>query len=343
MSFKHVHGKIMIRILHLSCAVVLENRTGISMGDEENALLREQVERFVAIFPFSDIGIIIKNATGEIVDWNQKAEDIIGYTLAEVKGKTLEMYTYSYQQELIADIMKSLAQGKTRLRQILDVKRKDGEKRTCTTFYMPIFGVGKEVIGSAVIIHDVSEEELSDKKARDLAAIFSVADAGIVLRDADGSIVDWNIGAYNILGFEKEEMIGKQSKYYAPLFSHEDLEELDSRLQQGEHIAHVEIVRNHKDGHLVSCSVSYTPIIDKNGIFTGSIAIFHDITEKKMDEKKAQNLAAIFSVGDAGIILKDTKGTILEWNVGGRLGIIPGIPSSPRERFWSGMWERVIY
>ncbi len=288
------------------------------MSNRENMLLEEQVERFASIFPFKGIGIIIKNVAGEVVEWNEEAESIIGYTLEEVRGKTTEMFTYRYQDEMIANIQKTVAQGKVSLQKILDVKRKDGSKRTCSTFYLPIFGTDQKVIGSFVILRDVTEEELADKKVHDLAAIFSVADAGIVLRDAEGDIVDWNIGAYNILGYKKEEMIGKKAKSYAPLYSHQDLDEVDKRLMQGEHIAHVEIQRNHKDGYIVECSISYTPIFDNNGVYTGSIAIFHDISEKKMDEKKAQNLAAIFSVADAGIILKDTHGTILEWNVGAR-------------------------
>ncbi len=288
------------------------------MSNRENVLLEEQIERFASIFPFSDIGITVENADGEIVDLNQEAENIIGYTLEEIKGKTCETYTYSYQAEIIASIRQAISNGKTRLLQVVDVKRKDGSKRTCTVFYVPVFGTDQKVLGSVAIFKKTSAEELADKKARDLAAIFSVADAGIVLRDAEGIIVDWNIGAYNILGFEKEEMLGKKSKSYAPLYTHEELDEVDKRLAQGEHIAHVEIQRIHKDGHIVECSLSYTPIFDSSGIFTGSVAIFHDITEKKLDEKKAQNLAAIFSVADAGIILKDTKGTILDWNVGAR-------------------------
>ncbi len=126
----------------------------------------------------------------------------------------------------------------------------------------------------------------SEEYAHRLHAIISMADAGIILKDRDGLILEWNIGAKNILGYEAEEIIGKTTKDYAPSGGLAEIDEINARLLNGEHITHVEVVRKHKDGRRIHCSASYTPILDKKSNITGSVAIFHDISEKKESERK---------------------------------------------------------
>lgn len=147
-------------------------------------------------------------------------------------------------------------------------------------------------------------------------ADISIADAGIIVTDKDGSIREWSVGAENILGYKPEEMSGKTRHSYTPEDGWEGIDRVNAQLADGEHITRVDVVRKHKDGRLIDCSASYTPIFSNDGSFNGSVAIFHDITDKKLVEQKARNLAGIVAIADAGIIVKDTKGIVLEWNIG---------------------------
>jgi len=138
------------------------------------------------------------------------------------------------------------------------------------------------------IATDVTKLKTYEAGMKHLSAIISTADAGIVVKDRRGIITEWSIGAQNILGYERDEMLGKTSKDFTPPEGHNVVSETTARLIRGEHIRHIEEIRLHKDSREVFCSISYSPITDENDIVTGFVSIFHDISErvKKDDELK---------------------------------------------------------
>ena len=137
---------------------------------------------------------------------------------------------------------------------------------------------------------DITTLKMYEAGMKNLSAIVSAADAGIIVKDRRGIITEWNIGARNILGYEKAEMVGKTSKDFAPYEGHSIIDQTTLRLLKGEHITHIEEIRRHKDGHLIDLSISYTPILGDNEAVTGYVSIFHDISEKKKIEKERKAL-----------------------------------------------------
>jgi PAS domain S-box-containing protein len=138
------------------------------------------------------------------------------------------------------------------------------------------------------IATDITKLKTYESGMKNLSAIISTADAGIIVKDRRGTVNEWNIGAMNILGFEREEMLGKTSKEFTPKAGHGMVDETMARLLKGEHIRRIDEMRLHKDGREIACSISYTPIYGDDDIITGSVSIFHDISErvKKDDELK---------------------------------------------------------
>ncbi len=136
----------------------------------------------------------------------------------------------------------------------------------------------------------ILDAEKKSIEEQNLAAIFATKDAGIIIKSTENIIVDWNIGAENILGYSREEMMGKTTHAIAPSGDYEKIDMINDMMLRGEHISHQEVVRQHKNGSLVDCSLSHTPIYDKDAKITGSISIFHDITEQKATEKRNEEL-----------------------------------------------------
>jgi PAS domain S-box-containing protein len=137
---------------------------------------------------------------------------------------------------------------------------------------------------------DITTLKTYEAGMKNLSAIVAVADAGIIVKDKRGIITEWNIGAQNILGYERSEMIGKTSKEFAPYEAHAVIDRTALRLLKGEHITHIEEQRLHKDGRAIDLSISYTPIHGDNDNVTGYVSIFHDISEKKAIEKERKEL-----------------------------------------------------
>ncbi len=250
----------------------------------------QKEQSLAAIFSVADAGIIVKDRNGVICDWNIGAQNILGYTAEEIINLTTKDYAPADSYDEIDQISARLLQGEHIAHVDVVRKHKDGTLVDCSASYTPILDDNAHVTGSVAIFHDISEKKIAEQKAENLAAIFAIADAGIILKNRDGIILDWNIGAQNILGYTPEEIVGGTTKGYAPIEGYEEIDHIGERLLQGEHIAHVDVVRKHKDGRLIDCSASYTPIRDDKDNITGSVAIFHDISEKKAIEKRHKAL-----------------------------------------------------
>ncbi len=122
-------------------------------------------------------------------------------------------------------------------------------------------------------------------------ALISNSDAGIVITDKNGNITDWSAGAEGMLGFTRAELIGKTLHYCTPEEEHKRIDEVHSVLKNGEHITSLDTIRLHRDGHHVNCACSWTPVFDDDREFSGSVAVFHDVTEKKQMERALEEAA----------------------------------------------------
>jgi signal transduction histidine kinase len=69
----------------------------------------------------------------------------------------------------------------------------------------------------------------------------------------------------------------------------DEVRDILKRLRRGEKIEHFETVRVAKDGHLVTVSLSISPIHDPGGRIIGASTIAHDITRSRMGEQSMQN------------------------------------------------------
>ena len=149
------------------------------------------------------------------------------------------------------------------------------------------------------IASDITKLKAYENGMKNLSAITAVKDAGIIVKDRRGIITEWNPGAQNILGYSRDEMIGKTFKSYKFDEDNTETEEILAKILKGEHISHAEMVRKHKNGNPVNCSVSYTPIFNDNETVSGFVTIFHDISEKKKIEEAHKVLeSTLFNLFD---------------------------------------------
>ncbi|MBU0528307.1 PAS domain S-box protein [bacterium] len=114
--------------------------------------------------------------------------------------------------------------------------------------------------------------------------LFENAPDGITQIDSNANIVDCNQGECKLLGYKKDEIIGKNVSAF---LSKESVEILNSCLptlrKEGYFEGEISIVR--KDGTIVPIRRTVNAIYDNAGIFIGAIAHSHDITNRKQAEK----------------------------------------------------------
>lgn len=167
------------------------------------------------------------------------------------------------------------------------------------------------------------EHEINSRR---FTAIMGSLEAGIVIKDKEGRILDWSPGAQNILGYTKEETLGSASSTYTHKPHRKAIAEVNRLLAEGGHTAFIRTEVTHKDGHLVLCSTSFSPIFDAHGAFNGSVVIFHDVTtekeaaqrrqevEEKLQESYRDIAAILHQIPAPLCIISEAQGSILSCN-----------------------------
>ena len=154
----------------------------------------------------------------------------------------------------------------------------------------------------------------SEKKYRNLIDTMS---EGLGTQDKDGLITYMNKRGCEMIGYTFEELIGKSVTF---LFDDENQKILSEQMatrRKGE-LQSYEIAWLHKDGRKIDTIIAPSPLFDDNGNFIGSVAVFTDITERKLaeekisaEQKKAQQY---FQFANVMLVILDHTGKVSKIN-----------------------------
>lgn len=115
--------------------------------------------------------------------------------------------------------------------------------------------------------------------------LFETSNDGYSLTDKDGYIIDANNGFSNILGYYKEDVIGRLWPEFV------DDEYLDKTYSEWEFrrsgkSGRYQVKLKRKDKSSIWALISASPIIDEKGEYTGTLVAYKDINEQKTAEEK---------------------------------------------------------
>ena len=123
------------------------------------------------------------------------------------------------------------------------------------------------------------------------ASVFATASEGVIITDAQGTILEINAAFTTVTGYTREEAIGKNprvlqsgrhgAEFYAKMWQSIN----DTGLWQGE------IWNRRKNGESYLQHITITAVKERDGIVTKYVGTFNDITKSKEAEEEIQNLA----------------------------------------------------
>jgi PAS domain S-box-containing protein len=159
----------------------------------------------------------------------------------------------------------------------------------------------------SVALHNASLFEQLKHSERQYADLYENSPDMYHSVDRNGTIVSCNITETQMLGYSKDEIIGKPLLRLYPQVLHEQVgKNLKSIFGDGRELKGVEEQIQKRDGTLVDVSVNTSVVYDRDGKPVLTRMVMRDITEKKKMETKILHAQKIDSVGNlAGGIAHD--------------------------------------
>ncbi len=240
-----------------------------------------------------------------------------------------EMFGFDSPDELLGIHIKNLVASDSWGLVDQEVKlRISGEKETSryefkcvkkdgTNFYVEVLGSRinfeeKSAVQGTII--DITERKKTEEALQEseelYRQLFDFLPYGAEILDSEGFIIDCNPSSTRLLGYTREELVGK----HITEFIHPDALHIFKtkypQILKGD-LIRTEVMMVRKDGKTLHTLRAGQPIVDnENGQIIGVLALSVDITDGKKAEREKTRLATVVEQAGEAIVITDTEGTI---------------------------------
>lgn len=254
-----------------------------------DAKLLESESRMRAIIKYEPECIKTIDTNGILIDMNPAGLEMIeADSLDQVSGRpVLDVIAPEYR-ESYANLLERVISGET-VQMEYEVLGLNGGRRWLETHAVPMKDNGQTM--HLAVTRDISERKKAEEKLHLAASVFTHAREGIVITDANGTILDINDAFSRITGYSRDEIIGQnprilsskrqEKKFYATMWR--DL------LEKGHWYG--EIWNRRKNGEIYAEMLTISSIVDSQGNIQHYVALFSDITMLKEHEHHLERIA----------------------------------------------------
>ncbi len=124
-----------------------------------------------------------------------------------------------------------------------------------------------------------------------LSAIVEGSTDGIIQMDVDGQVISWTKGAERLLGYRREEIIGKSVDIVIPPELRNEVRQAMRNQVKGDvGVVHIDTVRLNRDGQHVNVQLTRIPLKNSSGETVAFLVIFKDISENQKLQKERKQL-----------------------------------------------------
>lgn len=306
--------------------VELQARVEILLRARNSSIATEtQRSRLEAVLQQMPAGVIIAEApSGRLILSNPQATPIFSHPfrpVAEVEQYCDFTGTHPDGRPFTpaeCPLARSIRQGELVTDEEVTLTLRDGSEHTVLLRSAPILDRSGDIVAGVMIAYEITARKEAEAALHALEDRFrllveTAEDYAIYILDPDGRIVSWNIGAERIIGYQAEEILGKD---FSGQFTPEDLADgLPRRILQrtaAEGRSEDEGWRVRKDGSRYWADVVTTVLRDEHGTVQGFARIVRDVTERRQAEEALREsrerwVRVVETVAD-GIVVLDTDG-----------------------------------
>jgi PAS domain S-box-containing protein len=291
-----------VQWLGMCTAIDDQLRTRAELEDRVTARTAEldgARKRLQAVLDSStQVAIIATSSEGVITVFNRGAENMLGYTAAEIVGRhTPEIWHVGAEvmrrgEELSRELGRPIegfdalthhAREKGFDEREWTFVRKDGSRLTVNLITTAARDAAGNLGGFLGLATDITARRQAERTLRDQALILDLANDTIFIRDNRDRIIYWNQGAERLYGWTREEALGRVTH---ELFQTEFPVPLAAIQQQMMETGHWkgELVHTNRGDEILTVASSWTLQRDANGRPASVIEMNYDITARKKAE-----------------------------------------------------------
>ncbi len=309
----------------------------------------------------SDEGILVTNASNEILRVNRAFSAITGFAAEEAVGQDPHILNSGrHNADFFSSMWDAISKNGTWEGDIWN-RRKNGEDFPAHVIITAIKDDDGSVTNYVGTFSDITERTQTEAELNDahqkMASLLNSMAEGAYGVDLNGNCTFVNQSFLRILGYQSaDEVVGKHIHGLIH-HSHADGSPYPSReckmykaYRQNLNIQVDDEVFWSKDGTPIPVEYWSQPIKSENAI-QGAIATFIDITERKRAEENLRVTASVFGISQEGIFITDAQNIIIDVNpafsriTGYRseevIGKDPRLLSSGNQskEFYEAMWQ----
>ncbi|MCL6263813.1 EAL domain-containing protein [Craterilacuibacter sp. RT1T] len=257
----------------------------ISLRYQEEKQKRESMEKYRAVVEQSLVGIFIQQ-DGLLIYLNPTLAQMGGYSVDELQNVPLDSMLV---EDEVERINQQIIQRQQANLEILcfptRLKHKNGSAIDIEVHSRLIeYGGRMAFIGVAI---NVTDRVAAQGELRLAAKVFENSAEGILIADANGTIVTVNEAFSRITGYSRQEAVGRCSRMLRDLDVNGGLREDLARSGhwQGE------MYDRRKNGEWYPAELTISVVQDSDGGMLNYVGVFADITERKQAEERLHFLA----------------------------------------------------
>lgn len=234
------------------------------------------------------IGILVVDKNRNNLFINSRMVDMFGYSQHELLEENAKVFHVNEKSYLhFGEVaFNPVLEGKP-VNIDYEFKKKDG-----SLFWVHVSGDlvtnQEEVLWTMV---DITQRKLLETEKYQQNQLIEQIQDGIVITDLSAIITDWNSGAKNMLGYDKEEVLGLSTE---EMYLEEDYairnKHMKELLEKGVFRAERKLMS--KCGDIIEVDLTASILKDVDGNPMGMLGYFKDITNRKKVQEKMEYLAS---------------------------------------------------
>ena len=243
--------------------------------------------------------VIIDASSGKFSYVNKRAMQLYGFdtlglgldeNVAKVKARRADGTDYPIEE---MPVSRSLKFGQEVRNAEMIIERPDGQVLPIIASTAPLRDMQGNISAAIVVFEDITERkktEASFKEVKDqLELQIKRMPIGCIVWDKDFKVTSWNPAAETIFVYSAKEAIGKHPyDIIVPKEAQPIVEKIWRRLLEGDEIANNINDNLTKEGKLITCSWSNTPLKREDNSVIGVLSMVQESTERKEAEEKLE-------------------------------------------------------